>query len=132
MSDCSKGPRKRVPDEMAVIDADRCTGCAACVEICPVDCIVLLRLPSQTAREERLCEIDWDRCIGCRMCIRLAVETRAAYRLQVCPWDAIRMVAVGRLLEVAAGLGGPASYLQAGRKRLEEAARREVESAPRD
>ena len=33
------GPRKKLPKELAVINADNCTGCEACLEVCPVDCI---------------------------------------------------------------------------------------------
>ena len=32
-------PRKKVPKELAVINADNCTGCESCLEVCPVDCI---------------------------------------------------------------------------------------------
>ena len=31
--------RKKLPPELAVVRADNCTGCEACVEVCPVDCI---------------------------------------------------------------------------------------------
>ena len=31
--------RKKLPKELAVIRADGCTGCEACVSFCPVDCI---------------------------------------------------------------------------------------------
>ena len=34
-----EGPRKKVPKELAVINADNCTGCESCLEVCPVDCI---------------------------------------------------------------------------------------------
>ena len=34
-----KGPRKKLPKELAVINADNCTGCESCLEVCPVDCI---------------------------------------------------------------------------------------------
>ena len=33
------GPRKKLPKELAVINADNCTGCESCLEVCPVDCI---------------------------------------------------------------------------------------------
>ena len=31
--------RKKLPKELAVVRADNCTGCKACIEVCPVDCI---------------------------------------------------------------------------------------------
>ena len=34
-----KAPRKKVPKTLAVINADNCTGCESCREVCPVDCI---------------------------------------------------------------------------------------------
>ena len=30
------GPRKKLPKELAVINADNCTGCESCLEVCPV------------------------------------------------------------------------------------------------
>ena len=36
-----KAPRKKVPKTLAVINADNCTGCESCREVCPVDCIDL-------------------------------------------------------------------------------------------
>src|SRR6516225_11396822 len=33
------GSRKKLPREVAVINADNCTGCEASLEVCPVDCI---------------------------------------------------------------------------------------------
>ena len=29
-------PRKKLPKELAIINADNCTGCEACLEVCPV------------------------------------------------------------------------------------------------
>ena len=40
-----QGPRKKLPKELAVINADNCTGCESCLEVCPVDCIELKTLP---------------------------------------------------------------------------------------
>ena len=37
--------RKKLPKELAVIRADNCTGCDACIEVCPVDCIY--KVPGQ-------------------------------------------------------------------------------------
>ena len=41
------------------IDIQRCTGCGACVEVCPVEAITIR---SGTAH------IDADTCVGCRVC----------------------------------------------------------------
>ncbi len=38
------GPRKKLPKELAVINADNCTGCESCLEVCPVDCINLMKI----------------------------------------------------------------------------------------
>ena len=53
------------------IDADRCTGCTACVKPCPTDCI------SGERNEPHL--IDQARCIQCGTC------------LDACPEDAVRV-----------------------------------------
>jgi ferredoxin len=37
-----QAPRKKLPKELAVINADNCTGCESCLEVCPVDCIDLV------------------------------------------------------------------------------------------
>lgn len=85
--------RKRVPQHVAVIDAENCTGCEACVEICPVDCIELREVGAGIKGLEAWCEVDPKRCIGCELCIRLPHRDRTdAYRLLVCPWEAIEMV----------------------------------------
>jgi electron transport complex protein RnfB len=74
-----------------VIDRDFCTGCQACVEVCPVDCIQLRTTGMGVMGVETWCEIDVQRCIGCRLCIRLPARIDN-YRLALCPWDAIAMV----------------------------------------
>ena len=40
------GARKKLPKEVAIINADNCTGCEACLEVCPVDCIY--KVPGST------------------------------------------------------------------------------------
>lgn len=75
-----KAPRKKPPRTYAVIDQKGCTGCHACIPVCPVDCI------EQVPGEEhpdfmRLVEVDLERCIGCEACAK------------ICPWETIFMVA---------------------------------------
>lgn len=92
-------PRKKLPKELAVIRADNCTGCEACIEVCPVDCIYKVsgeELPGL----QTFCDIDLERCIGCSLCERW------------CPWDAIDMVITPDIAKHVAEKGGPPEYVE--------------------
>ena len=57
-----EGPRKKVPKELAVINADNCTGCESCLEVCPVDCIELKKIDRGIVKgTQQWCEIDLER-----------------------------------------------------------------------
>ena len=76
---------KKLPKQLALLDEDLCTGCEACVSVCPVDCIDTF--PGHAhAQVMQLCSIDLPRCIGCTLCA------------QVCPWDCITMVPTDQML----------------------------------
>ena len=76
---------KKPPKQLALLDEDMCTGCEACVSVCPVDCIDTL--PGHAHNQVmQVCSIDLPRCIGCTLCA------------QVCPWDCITMVPSNQML----------------------------------
>ena len=76
---------KKPPKQLALLDEDMCTGCEACVSVCPVDCIDTVPGP-QHGQVMQNCSIDLPRCIGCTLCA------------QVCPWDCITMVPSDQML----------------------------------
>lgn len=78
---------KKIPKQLAILDEDLCTGCEACVAVCPVDCIDTLP-GSNHEQVLQFCSIDLPRCIGCTLCA------------QVCPWDCITMAPSGEMLKL--------------------------------
>ncbi len=97
--------RKKLPKELAVIRADSCTGCEACIEVCPVDCIYKVQ-GEELPTLQTFCDIDLERCIGCVLCERW------------CPWDAIDMVPTPEVAEHVAHKGGPPEYVEKNGERL--------------
>lgn len=122
------GSRKKLPKEVAVINADNCTGCESCLEVCPVDCII--KVPGRDITVlQSFCEIDVERCVGCEVCVAVPTKKSDPYRLTVCPWDAIEMVPVIKVAEYVSIKGGPPDYMLQNWDRLVVPAQRMVELA---
>ena len=101
--------RKKLPKELAVVRADNCTGCEACIEVCPVDCIYKIPGEDQPG-VQTFVDIDLERCIGCELCAKW------------CPWDAIDMVPTGQIAAAVAEKGGPPEFVEKNWDRLVGAA----------
>jgi len=123
-----KGSRKKLPKEVAIINADSCTGCQSCIEVCPVDCIDLV--PGDTFGPlQSWCEIDVERCVGCEVCVHVPTKKSDPYELLVCPWDAIEMVPTVEIAQAVAQKGGPDDYIHDNWERVVEPAIRMSELA---
>lgn len=120
--------RKKLPKQIAIINADNCTGCEACLEVCPVDCIY--KVPGdRISILQTWCEIDVELCVGCEVCVHIPGKKSAPYELLVCPWDAIEMVDTVDVGWEVAQKGGPDEYLAENWDRLVEPAIRMSELA---
>src|SRR6202171_4013764 len=97
--------RKKLPKTLAGVNADNCTGCEACIEVCPVDCIYKLPGEDQPVLQSFV-DIDLERCIGCELCERW------------CPWDAIDMVDSDKIADAVADKGGPPEFVAKNQDRL--------------
>ncbi len=115
-----QAPRKKVPKLLAIINADNCTGCESCLEVCPVDCIELKQLNRDVRLNgtQQWCEIDIERCVGCEVCVHIPGKKSNPYELTVCPWDAIELVATENAAVVMSQIGGPPEYIQENWDRL--------------
>jgi len=50
----------RRPNEIFVVNGDRCFGCGACIALCPLDVLTL---------DQRIVVVDEPNCSHCELCI---------------------------------------------------------------
>ena len=77
-----KTVKKRRPKLMAVVN-ESCTGCEACVDFCPVDCIDHVPSAGYTGAVIPPVRIRYDECIGCQVCAKVCEHMA---------WNAIDMI----------------------------------------
>ncbi|MDA0745981.1 MAG: 4Fe-4S binding protein [bacterium] len=78
--------KKKRPRSIAIINPDYCTGCNACIEVCPTDCIEEVDVADAGLDGiGSFCEVRLQDCIGCKKCV------------EMCPWEAIDMVDTGHV-----------------------------------
>lgn len=89
--------KKRRPKILAIINPDYCTGCNACIEVCPTDCIEEVDV-SDAGLDGigHFDEVRLEDCIGCKQCVPM------------CPWEAIDMFGTD---EVEAAYGIPSGTI---------------------
>ena len=71
------------------VDVTRCTGCGACVEVCPVEAVALV---------DGKARVDEELCTGCGACV------------DACPEEAIQSVVQSELVPAPVGARLPRPY----------------------
>ena len=122
------GSRKKLPKEVAVINADNCTGCEAWGGGGAVGCGGQVAGGDMSVLQS-WCEIDVERCVGCEVCVHIPTKKSDPYELTVCPWDAIEMVPTVEVGQAVATKGGPPDYMYENWERLVVPAQRMAELA---
>ena len=99
MAEAAPAAPARKPKPIALIYKDYCTGCEACIQMCPIkDCII----KSGDTPNASWCYVVPQKCIGCTLCV------------QICPWDCIEMLQRDQYPQVTPGtyVGAPGSAVK--------------------
>ena len=54
-------------ENVAIIDAEKCSGCQACIEICPFEAV-------EYSGTDKKCSVDVKKCFGCGICRNICIE----------------------------------------------------------
>jgi len=55
---------------MPEVNASKCTGCSACVDVCPVEAMTLVSSNDPCKPKGHIAMVDEERCLGCGLCAR--------------------------------------------------------------
>jgi len=55
---------------LPVIDNEKCNGCGKCVNVCPVEAMILVSANNPNYPKLKLAKLDEERCLGCGICVR--------------------------------------------------------------
>jgi len=53
-----------------VVEPESCNGCGKCVDVCPVEAMVLVSANDPHKPKKRMARLDDERCLGCGLCVR--------------------------------------------------------------
>ncbi|MBN2296977.1 MAG: 4Fe-4S dicluster domain-containing protein [Deltaproteobacteria bacterium] len=56
------------------VEGAGCTGCGACVSICPVEAMTLVSSNNPLKPKEKIARLDEERCLGCGLCARVCTR----------------------------------------------------------
>jgi NAD-dependent dihydropyrimidine dehydrogenase PreA subunit len=55
---------------LPVVDPETCTGCGACVSVCPVEAMTLVSANDPAHPQKKAAKVDERACLGCGVCVR--------------------------------------------------------------
>ena len=56
---------------LPLVTPESCTGCATCVQVCPVEAIGLVSANDPHRPKRHIAKVDTDVCLGCGVCVRV-------------------------------------------------------------
>jgi len=56
------------------VDAEQCSGCGKCVEVCPVEAMSLVSANDPKNPKRKIARLNTDTCLGCGLCARVCTQ----------------------------------------------------------
>jgi len=78
------------------LDSDKCKGCGKCVNVCPVEAMLLTSANDPTKPRTKKAKLDEDLCLGCGVCVRAcpsaAIELESRPARVITPHDSAHRI----------------------------------------